>query len=45
MQQIPEQIWDLIFWLGVIFGVNLCLKDLLKWAYKFWVEDQKGRGL
>jgi hypothetical protein len=40
----PDQLWDLIFWLGVILAIDLCVKDLLKWFYKYFIED-KGREL
>ena len=40
MSVIPPQIWDLLFWLGVILAVNICCKDLLKWIYKYFFEDR-----
>ena len=40
---IPEQIWDLIFWISLIVAFNLSIKNLLKWIYEFFIEDENKR--
>jgi len=40
---IPEQIWDLIFWISLIVAFNLSIKNLLKWIYVFFIEDENKR--
>lgn len=37
----PEQIWDLIFWIGFIAAVDLSIMLLSTWLFKFWTYDEE----
>ena len=38
--EIPEQVWDAAFWVVVISAVGGWARYLLKWAYKYFIEDK-----